>query len=249
MKLKLSSIASRGKVISIIALVLVTGAMLIYALGQLITTSPWREFGALWLICLMAYGIFMLLQSYDYYRNPGNPWDGELDAFQQQKTAAQPYYLLQIIRKSAETFGRNTRWQFRNVRIYRYSIALLTAVSTIVLGVNLAAYFPTVPKEFIVGVSKDAALVLNTMATTLATLAIFWNVERYWIQNKLIKHQLELLEQELEFEIGREKIDDQAVQKIFSRYQEILRSFHVYWEGALTERDHKQTDSKPSGTA
>ena len=152
-------------------------------------------------------------------------------------------YLLKRVNLSVYQFETSTGFMFRAVRIYKYSTVLLSAASTIILGLNLESF----NKNYTM-VSKNIALVLSTLVTAITTMAIFWNYEKYWVQNKVIQHRLHELKYEIEFEMSKsatQAVTDNKLQELFSRYQQILRDFHLYWEGVLTEKERIKEKVQP----
>ena len=135
-------------------------------------------------------------------------------------------YLEKAINDSKRKYSNQRRHMFKLVKWYKYPLVLLSALSTIALGLQLGAEY--------VEMQKNIALVITAGITLLTTLMTSWKVEEYWLQNKVIEQELEILQQKFEYEktkgISAEKAD-----QIFKELKGILGQQHSYWKGALDD--------------
>ena len=148
-------------------------------------------------------------------------------------------YLYKRVDASYRQFKETTSWTYRNVRFYKYSVTILSALATIILGLSYGFLVEEVQIIKMTKLSKDIALIINTLITALTTLSVFWNMEKYWMQNKVIKQQLKILKYEIGFEMvkaNKGQIKEELVNGFLKSYLRILRDFHLYWEGALSDR-------------
>lgn len=145
-------------------------------------------------------------------------------------------YLIARVDYSYQKFRSGTSWNYGNVKFYKYSTIVLSTAATIILGLNLEVFGESFADTFS-ELANDVALVLNAIVAALTTLSVFWNVEKYWIQNKVIKQQLKMLKYEVEFANSTltGAAADAKADEFFAKYIKILRDFYLYWEGVLSE--------------
>jgi len=123
---------------------------------------------------------------------------------------------------------------FRAVRAFKYSTVILSASSTVILGVNFAELFPWFKTVYPV-YSKNAALIIGAVLTAYSSLMAYWNIEKYWLINKTIAHKLQALLYDIE-NLDRGDIQPGEVDQMVSAYKEIKGNFYKYWEGTLSEK-------------
>ncbi len=131
------------------------------------------------------------------------------------------------LNESINLFTWQRKRMFILVRRYKYSLVALSALSTIVLGLQLDLEFITI--------QKNTALVIGAIVTALTSLMTFWNVEEYWIQNKVIEQQLKELRFRFEFE-KTSGMDEERLRELSKEYQTIVKQQQSYWKGALDEK-------------
>lgn len=89
------------------------------------------------------------------------------------------------IQESIDEFTRRRTRIFTVVRWFKYPIVALTAIYTIVLGLQL--------NEIWILIQMNIALEIGAIVTACNTLMTFWNIEEYWIKYKEIELQLKSL--------------------------------------------------------
>ncbi|GGF24431.1 SLATT domain-containing protein [Flavobacterium limi] len=131
------------------------------------------------------------------------------------------------IQDSINEFTKRRSRMFNVVRMFKYPLVGLTAISTIVLGLDLG-------KEWITN-QKNIALIIGAITTGLTTLMTFWNVEEYWIKNKVIELQLLSLQNKFQFEkkVGLNEI---RIKEFFRQYQNIIGQQEELWKTTLDEQ-------------
>ena len=240
---QIETIAGIGFAISLVGVVLLIGASLATFIYNSISINPYGKYlaGAVFLFFVtVVFAIFKIVSS---ERRRKNIWNEMEERVKSDLAESQTDYLLRRVTFSVKEFTDTTRWLFRSVRLYKYSTVGLSVISTIVLGLSFN-YLNEQDRLLYSIISKNVALVLTTLVTAISTLSVFWNIEKYWIQNKVIKHQLKRLKADIEFEMSKslhKNIEDEKlVRDFFSRHQAILGNFHLYWEGVLTEKNENK---------
>lgn len=234
----LEKMTSLGLSICVVSIFLLLGIALAIFTYSSISAQPYRYLLAGAVLLFFTALVFALFKVMAAERRRRRIWKETEERIKPTLSESQTAYLLKRVRFSVMEFTNSTRWLFRSVRLYKYAAVILSVVSTIVLGFNFN-HLSEAHRLLYDGVTKNIALVLNTLIAALSTLSVFWNIDKYWIQNKVIKHQLKRLLADIEFEMSNQEgdiKDTQLLQNFFARHQSILKDFHFYWEGVLTEK-------------
>lgn len=160
-------------------------------------------------------------------------------------------YLLSKVNTEIALFTKSTESLFKVVKRFQYLTVIISAAITIILGLNLG-WVENVDSRLAIAESpllaKDVALVLGAVLTLLGTLRIFWNVDNYWLQNKVTKQQLKLLRNEINYLKSRKnQATQEELDNLFNRFQNIMRQFHLYWEGVLQDINRKgKNEERPT---
>lgn len=131
------------------------------------------------------------------------------------------------IQASIIEFTNRRRKMFNVVRMFKYPLVGLTAISTIVLGLDLGP-------EWVIK-QKNTALIIGSIITGLTTLMTFWNVEEYWIKNKVIELQLLSLNNKFQFE-KKMGLNEVRIKEYFQQYQNIVGQQEELWKTTLDEQ-------------
>lgn len=234
----LETIASLGLAICAVSILLLLGIALAIFTYNSMAAQPYRYLLAGAVLLFFTALVFALFKVMAAEQRRRRIWKETEERIKPTLSESQTAYLLKRVRFSVMEFTNSTRWLFRSVRLYKYAAVILSVVSTIVLGFNFN-HLSEQHRLIYDGLTKNIALVLNTLIAALSTLSIFWNIDKYWIQNKVIKHQLKRLLADIEFEMSNQEgdiKDTNLLQSFFARHQSILKDFHFYWEGVLTEK-------------
>jgi len=133
---------------------------------------------------------------------------------------------------SITEFEKRRKKMFNVVRAFKYPLVFLTAISTIVLGLELGTDF--VVKQ------KNLALIIGAVVTGLTTLMTFWNVEEYWVKNKVIELQLKSLQNKYQFE-KTAGLSEERIKEFFKQYQFIIGQQEELWKATLDEKNENDS--------
>lgn len=133
---------------------------------------------------------------------------------------------------SIKEFEKRRRKMFNIVSWFKYPLVLLTATSTIVLGLELGTDF--VVKQ------KNLALIIGAVVTGITTLMTFWNVEEYWIKNKIMELQLKSLQNKFQFEKAA-GLSEERVNEFFKQYLVIIGQQEELWKATLDEKNENDS--------
>lgn len=113
----------------------------------------------------------------------------------------------------------------------KISIACLSAISTIILGIQL----DWIPNYLIV--SRNIAFILNVLLVFIGLISLFLDIEYRWKRNSYIQLHLKLLQNKFLYEAKKPNgISDQTLQEIFDAYQEITKQNMEYWKKQEAEK-------------
>lgn len=146
-------------------------------------------------------------------------------------------FIEKALKDNKHKYTGQRKYMFRLVKLYKYPLIVLSAISTIVLGLQFGESLELIQWQ------KNIALVITALITLLTALMTFWNIEEYWLQNKVIEQQLEILQQKFEFEKSK-GLENKMLENIFSELQSILGQHHSYWKNALSDRGEENGEEK-----
>ena len=152
--------------------------------------------------------------------------------------------LLQNITFDIAKFEESASFYFTGIRIYKYSTMFLAGLSTILLGLSLKGLVPDSWLAIYPELAKNIAFVIGAIITVYTGLMGYWNIEKYWIQNKSIANKLKALKDKIENQDRAQKLTTEEVQKRFEEYQAIKGDYYKYWEGALSAHGSQSSASK-----
>jgi len=138
--------------------------------------------------------------------------------------------LEEAIKAKKNKYSSQRKYMFNLVKWYKYPLVILSAFSTIVLGLQLG-------EEWIL-LQKNIALTITAGITLLTTLMTFWNIEEYWLQNKVVEQQLVILKQKFEYEKAK-GLTKENIEIMFSELQNILGQQQSYWKSALDDKSEE----------
>lgn len=148
----------------------------------------------------------------------------------------QKKFLLQLLNtKISQLEPRTIRIKKINYGL-KISVMLLSAISTVVLGLKISGVsnWPDT--------SANVALITTAMVTFLSSLAIFWDTENYWIRNKIMLNKLKELRYEYVFYLeGNEKIEQSEMRSFLNKFLSALGD--EYWEKFL--KNVRSAEDKP----
>jgi len=178
---------------------------------------------------------------------PAKPYN-----FEKLKQQKEPVNLLLTnINYDIARYEDGSAYFFNGVRIYKYSTIILAGTSTVILGLDLSDYgdFSMFGSMSYTIFAKNIALVIGAIITASTALMTYWNIEKYWLQNKTIAHKLRALRDDIESEFVAGKLTAQEkIQEKIDAYKKIKGDFYKYWEGALSDRGSQGGQGNSTGT-
>jgi hypothetical protein len=133
-------------------------------------------------------------------------------------------------------FENGANYYFQQVSSFKYTTVILSGISTIVLGLDLSGVEMPLPVDYTL-LSKNIALVIGSVITVMTTMFIFWNLEKYWLQNKIILQRFRQLREEIELADKKKILNPNEIDDFCERFKKIKFDFYKYWEGVQAERN------------
>lgn len=147
-------------------------------------------------------------------------------------------FLMQLMITKIEQIKRKTKKANGIKNGLRIAIMILAGVSTIFLGLKLDAIEPDDLSNLV--------LVITATITFLSGLAIFWDIENYWIRTKVMLNRLKQLRYNFTFyliDLPDSNIKESKSREFLAEFLEIIGD--DYWEKLLkTGYDSKRDTSK-----
>ena len=140
--------------------------------------------------------------------------------------AADPeQFLFDSLDKAVEKYRaeskRLKRWSFS----LRITLLLLSGTSTILLGLNVT------PDNGYALWSRNAALVLGAVSTFVVGLSAFWNLEQYWLKQKVLFARLRALRERCHFEQAKTgHLSIEEIEHAFQEFRALMDDRIEYWE-------------------
>ena len=120
---------------------------------------------------------------------------------------------------------------------FQISIIILSAISTVVLGLNYA----NDDKTSLI-IAKNLALILGALVTLLSSIKAFWNLDTYWMRGKLYYYQLQEISDEFAF--YRSSNTGSSIEDLFRKLQAVKKFHSSYWEDVYQQTHMQQTTNK-----
>lgn len=116
-----------------------------------------------------------------------------LDGKAQPSTEYQKQFLLQLLNTKIAVLEQKTDDRKKLHYFLRISVMVLSGLSTVLLGLKFNGN---------TGLSENLSnitLAITATATLLSSLAVFWDIENYWIRHKVMLNKLKEIRYEYAF--------------------------------------------------
>lgn len=154
--------------------------------------------------------------------------------------ARQKTFLLQLlITKISQLEPKTTRIRFINSGL-RIAVMVLSAISTVILGLKLTAVNWSTH-------ASNTALVITAIVTFLSGLIVFWDTENYWIRNKIMLNKLKELRYEYAFYLEGVVVPNSGhLKKFLDKFLDALGD--EYWEKFLKNIRETAAENQPGNS-
>lgn len=119
-----------------------------------------------------------------------------------------------------EKTRRLKRWSY----FFKIAVLFLSACSTVLLGLTVS--YPGYALW-----SRNVVLGMGATSTFLIALSGFWNLESYWLMNKVLLSRLLAVRERFRFlQAAEDSLTPEQIQAAFDEYQRIMDERIQYWE-------------------
>jgi hypothetical protein len=151
------------------------------------------------------------------------------------KYDAQKRLMMQLLNTKISQIDPETKKKKWIHYILRIGIMILSAISTIVLGLKNKGLSPI---QCLIENASDIALILSSIITFMSALAAFWDIETYWIRLKIMLNKLKKLRHEYAFRLQRNSyMSNEDMENFFMRFTSYQSD--EYWENYFDSLDKK----------
>jgi hypothetical protein len=135
-------------------------------------------------------------------------------------------YIADLIYKYAYMYSKKDR-RFRNyVTIFKIFIFFLAMCNTIILGIS---YFSNKNLQI------DIGLIISAILTCLTTITAYFNFEHYWMRNRILHIEINIIKEDFIFKAINNKLDTRELMNYFKKLEEIHNKDIKYWENEILE--------------
>lgn len=152
--------------------------------------------------------------------------------FEDADCSVQQKFILQIVSTKIAQLEPKVDHTKLLRNVLSIGVMLLSGVATVVLGLKLTS------DNWWTENASNVALAVTATATLLSGISALWNLETYWLRNKVMLNKLKELRYEIAFALqGEEKADDKKLKVFLDRLVGVLGD--EYWERMLKEEGEK----------
>lgn len=152
----------------------------------------------------------------------------------------QKKFLLQLLNTKISQLEPKTGRIKKINYVLHILIMLFSGVTTVLLGLKLDGNVD-LTREF-----NNAALIVSASMTFLSGLAVFWDIENYWIRNKIMLNKLKEIRYEYVFYLsGSPDTTSAELRPFLERF--LVSLGDEYWEKFL--KDVRKEAAPPTTTA
>ncbi len=137
----------------------------------------------------------------------------------------QEIFLLQCLNDAASKYNRESKRLKRWTYALRIAVLLLSSGSTVLLGLNVVG-----DPSYLIW-SRNLVLALGALSTFLVGLSAFWNVESYWLKQKVLFARVRALRERCYFLQARDgRLSQEQIEAAFNEYGAMMDNRIEYWE-------------------
>lgn len=145
---------------------------------------------------------------------------------------AQKRIMMQLLNTKISQIEPKTNEKKMYHYVLRIGIMILSAISTIILGLkNTNLCF--------IEISTNFVLIFTSLITFMSALAAFWDIETNWIRLKIMLNKLKVLRYEYAFRLQTNAyISKEEMEKFFKRFASLQTD--EYWENYFDSLEKKE---------
>jgi Protein of unknown function (DUF4231) len=160
-----------------------------------------------------------------------------IDNKYEKSTDSQKEFLMQLLNTKITQIEPKVDKAKEIHYLLRISVLVFSAISTIILGLKFQGDTFKLINGIIIS-PANIALILTSIITFLSTLAIFWDIENYWVRLKISLNKLKSLRYRYVFEVmGEATINNYELSRFLKDFIAIQED--EYWENYFASLDKK----------
>ena len=133
-------------------------------------------------------------------------------------------FLFQLLDNAVSKYRAESKRLKRWTYFFRIAVFSLSACSTVLLGINVSE--PNYPIW-----SRNVVLGMGALSTFLIGLSAFWNIESYWLKQKVLFARLRAIQEHYQFiRAEQDMLSPEQIQAAFAKYRQLMDERIEYWE-------------------
>lgn len=143
----------------------------------------------------------------------------------------QEAFLFQCLDKAVTKYSSESRQLKRWTYAFRIAVLLLSACSTVLLGLNVKG-----DPDYLIW-SRNLVLGLGALSTFLVGVSAFWNVESYWLKQKILFARIRALRERCHFLHAQDgSLSPEQIEAAFVEYRAMMDDRIEYWEKVASQK-------------
>ena len=151
-------------------------------------------------------------------------------------------FLFQMLDKAVSKYRAESKRLKRLTYFFRIAVFFLSACSTVLLGLNISD--PNYPIW-----SRNVVLGMGALSTFLIGLSAFWNIESYWLKQKVLFARLRAIQEYYQFvQAEQDTLSPEQIQAAFAQYRQLMDERIEYWEEVSQKTTTTRLDASQKAT-
>jgi hypothetical protein len=143
----------------------------------------------------------------------------------------QENFLFETLDKAVSKYGAESKRLKRWTYLLRVAVLLLAGCGTVLLGLNV-----TNDPNYLIW-SRNLVLVLGALSTFLVGLSAFWNVESYWLKQKVLFARVRALREQCAFLRAKDgSLSPEEIEAAFLEFRAMMTDRIEYWDELASQK-------------
>ena len=147
--------------------------------------------------------------------------------------------LFEMLEKAVTKYEVESRRLKRLTYFFKIAVLFLSAGSTVLLGLSV-----TGDPNYLIR-SRNIVLVMGALSSFLIGLSAFWNVESYWLKQKVLHARLRAIQERCKFlQAEQDHLSPEQIYAAFGEYRQLMDERIEYWEKISEKTASTDTEAK-----
>ena len=126
-------------------------------------------------------------------------------------------FFFEMLEKAVTKYRVESKRLKRLTYFFKIAVLFLSAGSTVLLGLNI-----TSDPNYLIW-SRNIVLVMGALSTFLIGLSAFWNIESYWLKQKVLYARLRAIQERCKYlQAEQDRLSPQQIDAAFGEYQQLM---------------------------